>query len=1219
MTRNRLRHLSTWLLIAVLSLAGVSAQTPQQIPLEFDGNASLSYPADPLFELGPEGTIDFWVKAGWTEALEQDACIVANSDKNSSRYAAYISGDGQGVVLWDGAASAGVDFNFLDGEAHHVALVTRGRETRFFVDGALLGTKPIGYGAARGLPFHVGTSDGGAEGFIGALQSLRLWSAALSDAQIVEIGALAGEPPASSVLAPLLRVVSEFTDTAQELVLLDPPAPVAPVRATLAVAPSPAQPAAPAPPPPPVDPGIQMWHMKTAADRWRQPPGATASFGELRQGAIDLWVQFDPTWQAGDDPHGTLVAYSNGYETVFEVGVTAGGDGIVMSNGKRDDYGQVSEQANIVSANLDDGNIHHLALVSQGDSTEVFVDGKSLGVASVGYAVAEDAAGPKTNLQISIGSLDGRKRAFQGRVGAVRLWGAPLPGEALFRAAYLRDNELSSIPWANAFLIAQLENQAGRTTKPALRFPPPLHLPAGLWMIPTDAQPRLANPGRTLENLDWTFRPQRYVQLVVTAPDSDLARYAGSGGAGPAARGASPVEATAPPRAQPTAVSAPPGFRMTANAGVGGQPAQLLTDIDLQTCAQQCQGVGTFVCASFDYVPAVRRCELNTGTEPLRQGVSGSYSFVATGAPATVASPGAATAAAVSLTPARPAESAATAEVPVLVWLEFKPYQSVTQPETLSAKLYQPVARNQYRASDGSTLSLSSNVYLTAGAETLQRFDIPDRPPKAGQPRVDDPFMVGQQVRGLASAQHGWDPIQLNPFDFAQPAGGQKADIFTYSPYGYRNKALKVVPKGFDIVDLQSGEGRRAHDEVTTERQLQEALGVMVSVGGGIESVKAAGSFTANAAFNAKTEKLKSGTSAYTLGQAIIHRVALVLDKPNIRLTEPFRQAVIAAAKDGNPADARRLIEQFGTHYAGAMVLGGRVIEMVEVDSETWGLVASHGLEVGAAMELRVGIKEVGNASGSLAGSMDTATEERVKSTVEKSKGSWSTSGGTGGIATSNWQVADDSIVPIFLDLRPISELLAPPFFLDPAVFDRLRPLVREAMREHVQRTAGPIQVDSKFVPRTFAKYVPPVEKKDCGINESLYRGAFSTDDNSDDGGGVWVQFTLPTAGHLGRHEVEGGCWSGDHWDGKGGAWVGLYECNTVCWSSATFVCNDGEWTNPTNVKMTSNIGCTNSGAFEQQGKGLLKGRGVHPWWKDEQCANPALPAALKTALGCPG
>lgn len=1179
------------MVIAVLSLAGVSAQSPLQVPLEFDGNASLSYPADPLFELGPEGTIDFWVQAGWTQPLAQDACIVANADKDRSRYAVYLSGDGQGVVLWDGTGSAGVDFNFLDGQAHHVALVTRDRQTQFFVDGALLGTRPIGYGATRGLPFHVGTSDGGAEGFIGQIQSVRLWAGALSEAQILEIGALPGEPAPGTPLSTLLRVVSEFTDTAQGLVLLDPPS-VPPVRSNLAAAAAAVQPPAPpAAPPPPVDPGIHLWPLQTAADRWRQPPGTPQSFAGFRQGAIDFWVQFDPRW-AAEEAHGTLVAYSNGYETVFEVGITPAGDGIVMSNGRRDDYGQVTEQSNIVSANLADGRIHHVVLVTENESTEVFVDGQSRGVASVGYAIAEDAAGPKTNLQLSIGSLDGRRRAFQGSLGGVRVWGAPLPGEALFRAAFLRDNELANLPWASAFLIAQLENLPGRSTKPALRFQPPLHLPAGVWMAPTEAQRRQAKPGGSLQDIDWTFLPQSYVQLVVAAPDSELARFAGGGGSGaPAGRPAGPA---APAGAPPAAVAAPAGFRMLANAGVGGQPAQLLTNLDLESCAEQCRGASSFTCASFDYVPAIRRCELNASTEPMRQGINGSFSFLPTGTAPAAATP-VATSPGPALTPPRPSEPASAAAVPVLVWLEFKPFKSASQPETLTARLYRPTGRNQYRANDGSTLQLSSAVYLTAGSETLQRFDIPDRPPRTGQPRIDDVFIVGNQVRNRRSGLHGWDPIQLNPFDFSRPEGGKKADLFDYSPYGYSENARMVVPKGFELIDLQSGEGRREHKEVMTEVKLQEELGAMVSVGGGIEAVKAAGSFSANASFNTRSEKLNSGTYAFTLGQTVNQRVALVLDKANIRLTEPFRQAVTNAARNGpSVASARALVQQFGTHYANAMVLGGRIVEIVEMDSETWGVVASTGFGVGAAVEARLGLQQA-NASFNFAASMDKSREDAFKSTVQNSKETWYYSGGQAGSSAGSWLVSDETMAPIYLDLRPISELLAPPFFLDPQVFDRLRPLVAEAMRQHVQQTAGRIELDQKFVPKNVARYVPPTPKKDCAANPRQYRGFLNTDDGNDNGGGVWVQFGLPATPHGGSHTWEAGCWAREHFE------LGfVVECNRMCWSSAVFLCNDGTWEKKSG-EISSDVLCHSSGNTEQEAKGMLKGRG-NPSWLSDPC-----------------
>ncbi len=461
---------------------------------------------------------------------------------------------------------------------------------------------------------------------------------------MVEAGTFNGEPPAGSPLAASLRAFSDFTATSQEMVVLDA-APAATVAASSDAGSAPGSgapppPAQSAPAPAPVDPGIQMWNIREAKDRWRQPPISREVFTDFRQGAIDFWVQYDPTWVA-EETHGTLVAYSNGYETVFEVGMAAGGDGIVMSNGKRDDYGQVTEQSNIVPADFTDGLIHHVALVTEGDSTDVFVDGQQRGVASVGYALAEDASGPKTNLQLSIGSLDGRRRVFQGKVGGVRIWGAPLPGEALFRAAFLRDSELAAVPWADSFLVAQLENVAGRTSKPALRFLPPLYLPAGIWMVPTEAERKQTKPGATLKDIDWTFQPQRYVQLVVAAPDSELARFAGAGG-GSAAPGR--------PDAKPA----------TAVPAAGGSP----------------------------------------------------------------------------LAVSRPSEAAAIATVPVLVWLEFQPFESNAKPETVVAKVFRPAGRNRYTSPDGRQLALSSRIYLGTGSETLQRFDVADRPPRPGQPRI---------------------------------------------------------------------------------------------------------------------------------------------------------------------------------------------------------------------------------------------------------------------------------------------------------------------------------------------------------------------------------------------------------------------------------------------------------------------------------------------------
>jgi hypothetical protein len=285
----------------------------------------------------------------------------------------------------------------------------------------------------------------------------------------------------------------------------------------------------------------------------------------------------------------------------------------------------------------------------------------------------------------------------------------------------------------------------------------------------------------------------------------------------------------------------------------------------------------------------------------------------------------------------RPSGSVAEAPTPVLVWLAVEP-QGSAAPERINAQLLEPIGRNRYRSASGDEIQLTSPINMETASLRLERVDRPERPPRQDEPRIDNAYMVGNQVRNRQTTLHGWDPLALNPFDFSKPEGGQKAKLFVYPPYGYELNARMAVPKGLELIDLQSGEGRRKHTEVTTESKMQRELGVMVSVGGSVDVVKGAAAFSANGSFKGRTEKLRQGTSAFTLAQATNRRFALLLDKPNIGLAMAFRNSVESAARQPSVRSALDLVNQFGTHYAHAIVMGGRITEIVELDSETWGI-----------------------------------------------------------------------------------------------------------------------------------------------------------------------------------------------------------------------------------------------------------------------------------------
>ncbi len=111
-----------------------------------------------------------------------------------------------------------------------------------------------------------------------------------------------------------------------------------------------------------------------------------------------------------------------------------------------------------------------------------------------------------------------------------------------------------------------------------------------------------------------------------------------------------------------------------------------------------------------------------------------------------------------------------------------------------------------------------------------------------------------------------------------------------------------------------------------------------------------------------------------------------------------------------SPTSAKQLVEQFGTHYAHGIALGGRIVEIVELDSETWGIVNSVGIGVGAAVEGRVGPADGPNASASLSASLEGSQEQAFKYALQKSKENWYYSGGQAGGSAGSWLVTDETM-----------------------------------------------------------------------------------------------------------------------------------------------------------------------------------------------------------------
>ena len=191
----------------------------------FFGQRGLTLPASSRLELTGDGTIEFWLDPAWAASFRGEAVVVALSDGTNARYVVYLKKDDAGlsIGLWDGvgdfaqrqpAITAPLGVKGDDQFFYHIALVTTRDGTTVYKDGGrvqLLGGAT--YGAARGLPLHVGSADGTNGMYQGVISGLRIWNAALTQNTIKAFSDV-GDGPTMTALAkhPNLNSLVLYSD-----------------------------------------------------------------------------------------------------------------------------------------------------------------------------------------------------------------------------------------------------------------------------------------------------------------------------------------------------------------------------------------------------------------------------------------------------------------------------------------------------------------------------------------------------------------------------------------------------------------------------------------------------------------------------------------------------------------------------------------------------------------------------------------------------------------------------------------------------------------------------------------------------------------------------------------------------------------------------------------------------------------------------------------------
>jgi len=302
----------------------------------------------------------------------------------------------------------------------------------------------------------------------------------------------------------------------------------------------------------------------------------------------------------------------------------------------------------------------------------------------------------------------------------------------------------------------------------------------------------------------------------------------------------------------------------------------------------------------------------------------------------------------------------------------------------------------------------------------------------------------------------GYNLAKMNPKDYQLGTGSSKMlfkmpedDSYDY----YITTADKIVPYGLTYKNNRNSMFRAHTHMVSSEVDHRNAWSVKAGFNIGVPGM----SFGANGQHKESTEQKKKNQQQNTISTAHETKYALIMDRTKMELSEEFRTAVLDLRKRfyirgpletniNNPMgtmDIMEFFEIYGTHYPYAVTYGGMAYQ--EVDYSKDEIISKHTSETDLSAEASGTIEGI---TLGISGGGGTSDESEFSNVVEDKTAVAETIGGeiSFGGEGIGWTLPDKSEVPVFLDLRPITELFSPLYFDDETIYEDLREMVHDSL-----------------------------------------------------------------------------------------------------------------------------------------------------------------------------
>jgi hypothetical protein len=312
-----------------------------------------------------------------------------------------------------------------------------------------------------------------------------------------------------------------------------------------------------------------------------------------------------------------------------------------------------------------------------------------------------------------------------------------------------------------------------------------------------------------------------------------------------------------------------------------------------------------------------------------------------------------------------------------------------------------------------------------------------------------------EQRPSLAKANfRGYNVFLLHPRDYQSYTGSSKL-LFKYpaedSKDYYSTDNKLIVPHGLYFKSDNLGTERAETKTVSNSAEYATEWGVQLGAEVGVPEVA---SFSLNASYNNERQVASAREFRTSIARTTQTKYGLILDKSRMELNDEFRDRVLElrdelrATDAVDPANYANFLRAFGTHYANAITYGGMAYLEVDFTSSQLSTFSSDevklALEAKASLEISVGVSAGGNLK----------VTDKLGAAVSAEQIRFGAYGGE--ISRGQgWSMPKGEEVPLYLDLRPIYELLSPIYFDDEIVWTKLREGLKDAFKKLTNQVAG--------------------------------------------------------------------------------------------------------------------------------------------------------------------